>query len=87
MVVVGAGGGGVFVAAFAPLGVRTVGEELEEGAPQDETELRVGRLLLLVQRAADSLLMPKLKVVVGLASFRQTFFVRRCSFSCCRLAL
>lgn len=67
--VVGAGtGGGVVLAALA-LGVRIVGEELD-AAPLDETELRgVGRLLLLVQRAVASGLMPKLKVA-GLPSVR-----------------
>ena len=59
-------GGGVLLAVF-PLGVTTVGEELD--ALPEDTEVRVGRLLLLVHRAAASGLMPKLKVA-GLASVK-----------------
>jgi len=64
-VVVGAEG--VLPAAF-PLGVKTVGEELElDAAPEPRT---VGRLLALVQRAAASGLMPKLNA--GLVSDADT---------------
>jgi hypothetical protein len=64
-------GGGVLVAALPLLGVGTVGEELD-AAPLEETdpELRsVGKLLLIVQRAAVSGFTPKLNVV-GFASVK-----------------
>ena len=64
LVVVTGAGGGVLLAVL-PLGVRSVGEKVDAFA--EETELRVGRLLLLVQRAAASGLMPKLKAA-GFAS-------------------
>lgn len=67
VVVVAGGGGGVLLAA-PPLGVSTVGEELD-AAPEETELVRMGRLLLLVQRATASGLMPKLSDA-GLPSLR-----------------
>ena len=67
-VVVVAGGGGVLLAAFQ---VGTVGEELD-AAPLEETELRsVGKLLLMVQRAAVSgFTLPTPNAPAGFASVK-----------------